>query len=214
MKPNKKALIIINNLKFLYPVAECALKYDGDPWRLFVMARLSAQCTDKRVNAVSPTLFTALPTPRDMANAELVEIEKLIISCGLYKSKAKNLKESAKKLISEYGGVLPSDMSELLKFPGVGRKIANLLRGDLFGLPAIVVDTHCIRVCRRLGLYPKEETNPAKIEKYLTAVIPEEEQSDFCHRIVYFGRDTCKAQNPKCGECKLKDICLQFHAGA
>lgn len=199
-------------LKTLYPDAVCALRYDDDEWRLFVMGRLSAQCTDKRVNEVAKTLFSVLPDARAMAEAPLSQIEELIRSCGLYHTKAENLRDSAKKLISEYNGVLPHDMDALLAFPGVGRKIANLLRGDLWGLPAIVTDTHCIRICGRLGFYPESEKNPPKIEKILTSLIAPEEQSAFCHRIVEFGRDTCTARAPDCAHCPLRTAGLCLHA--
>ena len=151
---------IIADLEKLYPDAVCALEYGGDPFRLLVMGRLSAQCTDARVNIVAKELFSRFPTVEDMAKAELSEIEAIVRPCGLYKRKASDIKASAIRLLTVYGGVLPSDMDELLSFPGVGRKIANLLRGDLFGLPAIVTDTHCIRICGRLGFYSEKEKRP------------------------------------------------------
>ncbi len=189
----------------LYPNAECALHYNGDPWRLLVMGRLSAQCTDRRVNIVSEELFSRLPTPEAMANASLSEIEELVRPCGLYHTKAANIQDSAKKLIAEYDGVLPQDMDALLSFPGVGRKIANLLRGDLWRIPGVVTDTHCIRICGRLGMYPEAEKSPEKIERILSAIIPPERQTDFCHRIVEFGRDCCTAQKPLCDTCPLRE---------
>jgi endonuclease-3 len=158
-KNEKKARLakIVERLKEIYPSAECALEYGGDAWKLLVMARLSAQCTDARVNIVSRKLFSTFPTAEAMAAAELSEIEEIIKPCGLYKMKAKNIRDSSEALISEYGGKLPADMDELLKLPGVGRKIANLLLGDVFKLPAIVCDTHCIRISGRLGMYPEKE---------------------------------------------------------
>lgn len=206
-----RAARVIEALKEIYPETACALLYGGDEWRLFVMGRLSAQCTDKRVNEVARELFLVLPDAEAMKNAPLSAIEDLIRPCGLYKTKAKNLRDSAEKLYTEYGGVLPHDMESLLAFPGVGRKIANLLRGDLWGLPAVVTDTHCIRICGRLGFYPETEKNPTRIERILSSLLPPEEQSDFCHRIVDFGRDTCTARSPKCGDCPLNTAGLCEH---
>lgn len=203
----ERLLAVIEKLKKMYPEAECALEYGGDPWRLLVMGRLSAQCTDARVNITSRELFRAFPTAQSMANAPLSEIEDIIKPCGLYKMKAKNLKDASLMLIKEYDGTLPSDMDELLKFPGVGRKIANLLIGDLFGGPAIVCDTHCMRICGRLGMYPEKLRNPIKIEKILRELVPAEEGADFCHRIVCFGRDICHARNPLCRECPIREYC-------
>jgi len=198
---------IVARLKEIYPTAECALEYGGDPWRLLVMARLSAQCTDARVNVVSRTLFRVFPTAEDMAKAALSEIEEIIKPCGLYKMKAKNIKDASLSLINDFGGELPCDMDKLLSFSGVGRKIANLLLGDVFGLPAIVCDTHCIRICGRLGMYPEKEKNPEKIEKILRSLIDLSEGSDFCHRIVVFGREVCSARSPLCDSCPLSDLC-------
>ncbi len=207
------ALAVVAALKEIYPDTACALRYEGDEWRLFVMGRLSAQCTDKRVNEIAPALFSRFPDAQTTAEGPLSELEALVRPCGLYRTKAENIFESAKKLVTEYGGVLPHDMDALLTFPGVGRKIANLLRGDLWGLPAIVTDTHCIRVCGRLGFYPETEKNPAKIEKILVSLIPPEESSDFCHRIVDFGRDTCAARAPKCEGCPLSHLCSHRQKG-
>ena len=135
------------------------------------------------------------------------DLEELIRSCGLYHTKAQNIVDASRMLVEDYGGVMPSDMEELLKFPGVGRKIANLLRGDLFGLPAIVADTHCIRLCGRFGMYPESEKDPTRVEKTLVSLVEPAEQSDFCHRLVSFGREICTARNPKCGECPLQTLC-------
>ena len=202
-----RAAEIVSALEELYPSAECALEYNGDPWRLLVMGRLSAQCTDARVNLVCRDLFARFPTLEAMADAPLEEIEDLIKSCGLFRGKAKNIKDACIMLRDEFGGVLPSDMEELLRLPGVGRKIANLLRGDVFGLPAIVADTHCIRICGRLGFYPETVTDPTKVERTLVGIIPPEKQSDFCHRIVQFGRDVCTARAPACAACELSEVC-------
>jgi endonuclease-3 len=171
------------------------------------MGRLSAQCTDARVNIVSEELFEKFPTAKDMADGDLSEIERIVKPCGLYRMKAQNLKDSSRMLVDDYGGKLPSDMDELLKFPGVGRKIANLLLGDVFGKEAIVCDTHCIRICGRLGMYPEKEKDPTKIEKILRELIDLREGSDFCHRIVFFGRETCTARSPMCESCPLKELC-------
>ena len=208
-KKEKKELFIeiIERLKKIYPEAVCALEFGGDPWRLLVMGRLSAQCTDARVNIVCRELFSEFPTASDLANGDLERIEEIVRPCGLFHTKAKNIKDSSAMLINEYGGELPVEMDELLKFPGVGRKIANLLRGDVFSLPAVVADTHCIRICGRLGAYKEGLNDPYKVEKIMTELLPENEQSDFCHRIVQFGRDTCTARNPRCEACPLSDIC-------
>ena len=199
--------LICEKLKEVYPEALCALEWEGDPWKLLIMGRLSAQCTDARVNLVCRELFAAYPTPEAMAEAPLEEIEKYIHSCGLYHVKAQNTKDASRMLVEEFGGELPSDMESLLRFPGVGRKIANLLIGDIFGLPAVVCDTHCIRICGRLGMYPEKLKDPLKIEKILTELIDGEEGSDFCHRIVWFGREVCIARGPRCPECPLSHLC-------
>ena len=218
IKPTKARLALgkaVNEkLKELYPSAECALRYEGDPFRLLVMGRLSAQCTDKRVNEVSVSLFEAYPDCRAMAEAPIEDLERLVRPCGLYRVKAADLKAASAKLRDEYNGILPSAMEDLLSFPGVGRKIANLLRGDLFGLPAIVTDTHCIRICGRLGFYPESEKRPEKAEAYLTAVIPTEDSADFCHRIVLFGREVCTARAPACASCPLASLCRHFQKTA
>ncbi len=200
----------IRRLTEIYPDAECALNYMGDPWKLLIMARLSAQCTDARVNLVCETLFKQLPTMEAMASADIAVIEDLIRSCGLYHMKAKDLKEMSRQLIEEHGGQVPSDMDALLSLSGVGRKIANLIRGDLYHLPAIVADTHCIRICGRLGFYPESLSDPVKVERELVKIIEPSEQSDFCHRIVLFGREICSARSPKCEGCPLNTICKKY----
>lgn len=192
----------------LYPDAECALNYEGDPWRLLVMGRLSAQCTDARVNIVARELFAKYPTAESLAAAELSDVEELVRPCGLYRTKAQNIKDASAMLVEKYGGELPDTMEELLLFPGVGRKIANLLLGDVFGMPAIVCDTHCIRICGRLGMYPESLNDPTKIEMILRGLIDPARGSDFCHRIVLFGREICTARSPRCDECKIADLCL------
>ena len=207
-KEKKEAMASISEiLKNLYPDAPCALLYEGNPWRLLVMARLSAQCTDARVNIVSRTLFDRFKTPEEMAEADLGELEEIIKPCGLYKMKAKNIKEASAQLVNDFGGVLPSDMDALLSLSGVGRKIANLLLGDIFGQPAVVCDTHCIRICSRLGMYPDTLKDPNKVEKILRDIMDVREGSDFCHRIVIFGREICTARSPKCDLCPMGQLC-------
>ena len=203
----ERLALIIERLKEVYPEAECALEYEGDPWRLLVMARLSAQCTDARVNIVSRELFDVFPTARDMMEGELSEIERIVKPCGLYRMKAKNIKDCAEIIVTKYGGRIPDNMDELLTLPGVGRKIANLLIGDIYGGEAIVCDTHCIRICGRLGMYPESEKDPTKIERILRGLMDVREGSDFCHRIVLFGRETCSARAPQCSACPLSDLC-------
>ena len=203
---------IIAVLKERYPDAECSLDYSGDAFRLLVEARLSAQCTDARVNIVAVPLFSKYPTVYDMATADIGELEEIIRPCGLYHTKAESLIGMAKMLVSEYGGKVPDTMEELLALPGVGRKIANLVLGDIYGIPGIVADTHCIRLNGRFGFYAEEIKDPAKVEKILSSVVPAEEQSAYCHRMVLFGREICDARSPKCGECPLSGECRHFTA--
>ena len=198
---------IIEKLAELYPESECALHYGGDPWKLLVMGRLSAQCTDARVNIVSRELFSRYPTPEAMAEADIEELSEIVKPCGLYRMKAANIKDSSRMLVEEFGGKLPEDMESLLRFPGVGRKIANLLIGDVFGGDAIVCDTHCIRICGRLGMYPEKLKDPTKIEMILRDLMDPSLGSDFCHRIVNFGREICLARGPKCDICPLAELC-------
>ncbi len=203
----KRAIEIVERLKEYYPNAECGLKSGGDPWRLLVMGRLSAQCTDERVNIVCEELFRRFPDASSLADAPLSEIEEIIRPCGIYRAKAYSIKEASRQLIEEFSGVMPHKMEELLRFSGVGRKIANLIIGDVFSLPAIVCDTHCIRICGRLGLYPPNEKDVYKIELALRELIPDDEGADFCHRIVMFGREVCTARAPRCMSCPLADLC-------
>lgn len=210
-KKEKKELgkRVVSALKELYPVALCSLEYEGSGYKLLVMGRLSAQCTDERVNIVCRELFKAYPTPESMANAELSDIERIIRPCGLYKMKTKSLKSMCTRLVYECGGVIPNTMDELLRFEGVGRKIANLILGDLYHMPAIVADTHCMRICARLGFYPEGQKDPLKTEKIMSEIIEPSEQSDFCHRLVLFGREYCTAKSPKCEKCSLNALCLK-----
>ena len=209
MTKKQKAKEVLLRLEARYPEAECALHWQGQPWKLLVMGRLSAQCTDARVNIVCEELFAKYPSARQLADAPLSEIEAIIRPCGLFRTKAESIKASCQKLCDEFGGELPSDMETLLTFPGVGRKIANLLRGDVFKIGGIVADTHCIRIASRLGLTNKGEKDPLRTEKALTPLIPTDSQSDFCHRIVMFGRDVCMARTPRCRECPLSDLCRE-----
>ena len=205
MTPYERMQQVIRRLEAFYPDSACALEAKGDPFRLLVMAILSAQCTDARVNLVSVGLFDRFPDAKAMAEGEICEIEELIRSCGLYRSKAKNLSLCAKRLCDVYGGEVPSSMEDLLTLPGVGRKVANLIRGDVFGLGGIVADTHCIRITNLLGFCNTED--PKKVEFTLDPLVPKELQSDFCHRLVLFGRDICSARSPKCETCPLNEIC-------
>ena len=204
-RDKKYAAEVGDELKSLYPDGECMLKYEGEPWRLLCMAILSAQCTDARVNLVSEGLFSAYPDVYAMADADEGDIGELIRSCGLWRAKAASIKGSCRRIADVYGGEVPSGMDELLSLPGVGRKIANLIRGDVFGLPGVVADTHCIRIASRLGFTEKGEKDPLRTEKALDAVVEPSEQSAFCHRLVMFGRDVCTARSPKCGECAMRE---------
>ena len=204
----EKALAIIALLKERYPDAPCALHYQTD-YQLMIAVRLSAQCTDARVNLVTPALFAAYPTLEALANAEISDIETYIHSCGFYRQKAKDIVGACRKLLEQHGGKVPNTMEALLKLPGVGRKTANLLLGDLYGEPgSVVCDTHCIRICGKLGL--SQGKDPEKVEQQLRKILPPEESSDFCHRIVLFGREVCIARSPKCSECPLRGLCKEF----
>lgn len=203
MTTKQKASKIYEQLKKLYPDSECTLYHDGDPWKLLVMARLSAQCTDARVNIVSKTLFEEIPDVYVMADSEQQRIEELIKSCGLYRTKAKSLVEMSKQLIENFDGKVPDDFDSLMSLSGVGSKIANLILGDVFGKGGIVADTHCIRITNRLGLV--KGTSQSTVERTLSPLLPKEVQSDFCHMIVDFGRDICSAKNPRCNECPMKE---------
>ena len=198
---------ISERLREIYPEALCALEYEGEPWRLLVMARLSAQCTDARVNIVSKELFRRFPTIEDMANGELSEIEDIVRPCGLYRTKAASIKSACSDIIERFGGRVPDNMEDLLSLSGVGRKIANLLLGDIYGKGGIVADTHCIRICGRFGMYPVSNKDPRRTEEIMSELIPVAEQSDFCHRIVQFGRDVCTARSPRCDTCPIRDLC-------
>ena len=201
----EKARKVIEILKNVYPEAPCALHYSKD-YELMIAVRLSAQCTDARVNLVTPALFAAYPTLEAMANADIEKVEEFVHSCGFYRQKAKDIVLACQMLLEKHDGKVPDSMDDLLKLPGVGRKTANLLLGDLYAQPgSVVCDTHCIRICGRLGF--TQSKDPEKVERQLRDILPPEESSDFCHRIVLFGRDTCIARSPKCEGCPLAVHC-------
>ena len=204
-KKQQRAETAVNALKERYPLAECSLTA-SNAFELLVAVRLSAQCTDARVDMVTPALFERFPDAASLANASQDEVESFIRSCGLYKTKARDLIAMAAMLETVYHGEIPSTVEELIKLPGVGRKTANLVCGDVFGVPGCVVaDTHCIRISNRLGLC--DSTDPKKVETQLRALLPPQESNAFCHRSVHFGRDICTARKPKCTECPLSSVC-------
>ena len=206
MRKKERAALAVERLEQRYPDAICSLQYPKDnAFQLLIATRLSAQCTDKRVNMVTPALFAEFPDAASMAQADLARVEELIKTCGLYKTKAKDLVAIGRMLVTEYGGEVPDGIEELTKLPGVGRKTANLVCGDIFGQPAVVTDTHFIRLCNRLGLV--NTTNPAVVEKEMRKLLDPQKSGDFCHRTVLFGRDTCTARNPHCEDCVLREIC-------
>ena len=205
----EQVLKIDQKLAEVYPDALCALEWNGDPWKLLIMGRLSAQCTDARVNIVCRKLFSKFPTPKDLSEGDITEIEEIVRPCGLFRVKAQNIKDACAMLVEQYDGIIPDTMDELLKFPGVGRKVANLLLGDLYHRGGTVADTHCIRICGRLGMYPETVKDPVKVERAVDALLPMELRCDFCHRIVQFGRDYCSARAPKCDICPLKELCAR-----
>ena len=200
----KRAALVEEKLRERYPDAECALKYDGDPWRLLVMGRLSAQCTDARVNVVCEELFRKYPNAEAMSRADVSDVERMVYSCGVYKVKASNIVEFSKMIVNNFGGNVPDNMDDLLTLPGVGRKIANLILGDIYGLPAIVADTHCIRISNRLGL--ADSKVPEKVERALSEIVEPSRSADFCHRLVWFGREICSSRSPKCSDCPFSDF--------
>lgn len=199
------AIQVIERLEKVYPDAICSLTY-SQPHELLIATRLSAQCTDARVNIVTKDLFAKYHTIEEFADADITDIEEIVKPCGLYKTKAKSIKEMCIQLRDEYGGVLPDTLEGLTKLSGIGRKTANLIMGDIYHKPAVVTDTHCIRITGRLGLVKSKE--PAKVEAELWKILPPEKSSDLCHRLVLFGREHCTARSPKCTGCPLKDICV------
>ncbi len=202
----EKINIIIKLLEKEYPEAKCSLIADT-PFQLLVATRLSAQCTDARVNLITPELFKCLPTPESFANATIEQVEELIKSCGLYHSKAKDLVALGKVLVEKFNSEVPSTMEELTSLPGIGRKTANLILGDVYGKPAVVTDTHFIRICNRMGFVNTKE--PKKVEDAMRKILPPEKSNDFCHRSVLHGRALCTARSPKCDLCPIKDICAK-----
>lgn len=208
MEAKQRAMLAVEALKKEYPNAVCSLVYT-EPLQLLIATRLAAQCTDARVNMVTPALFERFKTAKDFAEANVDEVEKYIHSCGLYKTKAKDIVSMCRMLTEDFGGTVPDTIEQLIKLPGVGRKTANLVVGDIFGKPAIVVDTHCIRLTSRLGFHSIKDA--AKIEKILRKLIPPDESNDFCHRLVLHGREVCTARNPKCEKCCMKDFCSYYN---
>ena len=207
MTKKEKAILVCDELERIYPDAVCSLVY-SKPHELLIATRLSAQCTDARVNIVTKDLFKKFRTIDDFADADITDIEEIVKPCGLYKTKAKSIKEMCVQLREDYNYTLPDTIEELTKLSGVGRKTANLIMGDIFHKPVIVTDTHCIRICGRLGLTKNKE--PVKVENDLRKIVPPEKGSDFCHRLVLFGRDTCKARGEKCSECSLSHLCVYY----
>lgn len=206
MLPEKQVLEIVRRLEEEYPLAECTLDYKKD-YELLFSVRLAAQCTDARVNMITPALFERFPTLQSFADAEPEDVEPYVRSCGFYRAKARDIVASARMLVENYGGRVPDTMEELLKLPGVGRKTANLILGDVYNVPgSTVVDTHCIRISNRLGLVD-DIKDPVRIETELRKQLPPEKSSDFCHRIVLHGRAVCTARKPDCASCCLKTVC-------
>ena len=206
MRKEQRVIATVEALEKLNPEAISSLEY-SDPFQLLIATRLSAQCTDKRVNMVTPDLFAEFPTAEKMANAPLSRVEELIKTCGLYKTKAKDLIGIGKAITENFGGRVPDSIEELTTLPGVGRKTANLVCGDIYGKPAVVTDTHFIRICNRLGFV--KTVNPLQVEAQMRRLLPPEKSNDFCHRTVLFGRDICVARRPKCEICPLGEFCPQ-----
>ena len=211
MRKKERAQMAVDLLKEEYPDAICSLEYER-PYELLISTRLSAQCTDARVNIVTKDLFAKYTSLEMLANADLAELESIIRPCGLYKTKARDIINLSRMLIDEYDSQLPPSLEELTKLPGIGRKTANLIMGDIFHQPAYVCDTHCIRITNLLGL--SQGKNPLQVEKQLRAVLPMDRANDFCHRLVLHGRDVCVANRPKCDRCCMKDFCSFFQGDA
>ena len=204
MKDHQDVIAIVEELKRLYPDALCSLQYPK-PYELLFAVRLAAQCTDERVNMVTPALYARFPTLESLAEADVSEVETYIHSTGFFRAKARDIVAAARMLVDVYGGVVPDNMEDLLKLPGVGRKTANLIVGDIYHKPAVVCDTHCIRITNLLGL--SHGTNPLQVEKQLRAVLPMDRANDFCHRLVLHGRAVCVANRPQCDRCCMKAFC-------
>ena len=207
MTKKERTLKAVEILKEVYPEAICSLEYEN-PFELLVATRLSAQCTDARVNLVTPELFSTYKTLDDYADADVKDVERIIKSCGFYRDKAKSIVGMAKMVRDDFGGTVPDNIDDLIKLPGVGRKTANLIVGDVYGKESIVVDTHMIRISNRIGLVNVKE--PVKIEMALKKIVPADEGADFCHRIVFFGREYCTARKPKCDGCPMAENCRKI----
>ena len=209
MRKKERAAIVIERLKAEYPDAACTLA-SGEAWKLWISVRLAAQCTDERVNKIVPKLYEKFPDVDALAQAEPGEIEEIVKPCGLGRSKARDISKCMRMLRDEFDSKVPDDFDQLMRLPGVGRKSANLIMGDVFGKPAIVTDTHCIRLCNRIGLVD-DLKDPKKVEMALWKIIPAEEGNNFCHRLVFHGREVCTARTtPFCDRCCLSDVCRAF----
>ncbi len=208
MTGKQKAEILCEELKKIYPEAKCSLNY-SKPYELLFAVRLSAQCTDARVNIVTKELFEKYKTLEQFAEANVAELEKIIRPCGFFRTKSQNIKDAAVMLLEKYSGVLPDTIEELVLLPGIGRKTANLIVGDIYGKPAVVADTHCIRITGRIGL--TDSKDPFKVEMDLKKVVKPSEGNALCHRLVLFGRDICSARSPKCDRCTIKGICRYYN---
>ncbi len=204
MTEKERALLAVNALKEKYPDSICSLNAEN-PLQLIIATRLSAQCTDARVNLVTPHLFAKYKTMEDFAAADIEDVEKIIHSCGFFRAKARDIVGMCRKMLDDFGGEVPDNIEDLTSLPGVGRKTANLIMGDVYGKPAVVADTHLIRISNLLGLVSTKD--PFKVEMRLRELLPPEESNDFCHRCVLHGRDTCVSGRPKCGECVMKTFC-------
>jgi len=207
MKLSEKVTFIISELEKLYPTAECALHYTK-PYELLIATRLSAQCTDERVNKVTPALFARYPTLEAFAEADFNELCEHVHSCGFYRGKAKSIIEMSRDILDRFDGRVPDTIEDLTSLSGIGRKTANLICGDIYGKPAIIADTHCIRLSNRLGL--ADSTNPEIVERRLKAIIPPERQTKFCHNLVHHGRAVCNARKPACDNCPLTTVCKHY----
>lgn len=213
MKAKKDVLAIVEELKRLYPDGICSLDYQKD-YELLFSVRLAAQCTDERVNQITPALYERFPTLEALAGADIAEVERYVHSTGFFRAKARDIVMASRMLLDEYGGKVPDNMDDLLRLPGVGRKTANLILGDIYNTPGVVVaDTHCIRITGLLGITDGTK-DPAKVESQLRAILPPEESNDFCHRMVLHGRAVCIARRPRCGNCTLRPWCSYFAKSA
>ena len=208
MRTQEQIIEVISRLEAEYPEAKCSLDYAKD-YELLFATRLAAQCTDERVNKITPVLYAGYPTLKDIAEADLAELEEIIRSCGFYHTKARDIISCANVLIDSFDGKVPDTMEVLTSLPGVGRKTANLILGDVFGKPAVVVDTHCIRLTNRIGLVDNLK-DPTKIETVLRKILPSEKSSEFCHRLVLHGRAVCTAKKPMCEKCCIRHVCKEF----